>query len=185
MMGSFHQLMVVICACFVLPCLIEFATASEDWKPLNQEVCFEAKGKKPGIFKINDEGFLQGIQLTHMSGGVSCNNRHKIHISKFGCYSPWDNLKGKIGILITDKNGQVMFPLEMKRRHDTFVYSGGNTANSTIVTFYDDLTPIYVEADTELKLWYGEDFRSRTVNDGFVRDNAGKSCVKVKYLFAS
>lgn len=89
-------------------------------------------------------------------------------------------ISAKVGIVITGSNKAIMFPLEMKKsRHETFVFSGGNTANSTTVTFYDDHQPLYLDSKSELQVWYGEALRNRHAHD-----NSGKTCADVSVLFA-
>lgn len=167
------MLSTIIC---LLPCLLSIVLAAENWTPLNQEVCFEAKGDRPGTFKLTKAGFLQGVRLTHKNGGVKCS--HGGELTNFGCNYQW--VKGGVGVVITDIGKSVIFPLEHIKHLDwTFFHSSGNHENSAVLSYYNDHKPTYFEAGTEFKVWYAEDLHNKSEGD-----NSGKSCSTVSVLYA-
>jgi len=157
----------------LLACLLSVTLAVDNWTNLNQELCFEAKGRKPGTFKLPTGGFLQGVRLNHKSGGVTCAT--SAEMTKFGCVDD----PGAIGILIADQDDKVVLPLEVRKHKWKFSFSSGNGPNSPIVSLYDDHSPTYFDKDTELKVWYSDDFYKTSTHD-----NSGKSCATVEVLFA-
>lgn len=80
---------------------------------------------------------------------------------------------------MTDANDTPVFPLEHIKNPSWYhFYSNGNTAQSPVISYYNDHSPTYFDAQTDMKVWYGEDLLDKTIND-----NSGKSCATVEALF--
>jgi len=161
-----------------------FSTPRVQWFKLSKKpVCFEAKGNKFGAFNSKAEGFLSAIKLVYVNngGGVTCNksaNGLTPGRSKWGC-SPDHPFIGKssLNTLITTANNEIVFPKEDQLTYDipNFWYNMEQfDADSKILVFKRFHDPLYVAANQELRLWYGEDLADASEND-----NDGQTCADV------
>ena len=134
------------------------------WVKLNKSpVCFGAKGNQYGRFSYHRNIFVSSFMLVHRSGKVSCNKRA---YSYWGCQP---NHEGLI-VLLTDQNNKLLAP-EAK----TVDGSGWYKLASSVLVFCASKKPHCVFANSELRLWYGEDLRAGRGDS----DNGGKTCADV------
>ena len=137
------------------------------WVKLNKSpVCFGAKGNQYGRFSYHRNIFVSPFMLVHRSGKVSCNKRA---YSYWGCQP---NHEGLI-VLLTDQNNKLLAP-EAKTVDGRGWYNlAGYSSSSSVLVFCASKKPHCVFANSELRLWYGEDLR------GGDSDNGGKTCADV------
>ena len=105
--------------------------------------------------------------LVHRSGKVSCNKRAHIY---WGCQPN----HGELLVLLTDQNNKILAP-EAKIVNSSGWYKlAGYSSSSSVLVFCASKKPQCVFANSELRLWYGEDLRANGASD-----NGGKTCADV------
>ena len=78
-------------------------------------------------------------------------------------------------MLMTDQNNKILAP-EAKTVDSSGRYKlAGYSSSSSVLVFCASKKPQCVFANSELRLWYGEDLRAR----GGASDNGGKTCADV------
>ena len=143
------------------------------WVKLNKSpVCFGAKGNQYGRFSYHRNIFVSSFMLVHRSGKVSCNKRA---YSYWGCQP---NHEGLI-VLLTDQNNKILAPEASTVSKGGWYNLAGYSSSSSVLVFCAKNKPHVVFANSELRLWYGEDWV-----DGTESDNGGKSCADVYGLLA-
>ena len=138
------------------------------WVKLNKSpVCFGAKGNQYGRFSYHRNIFVSSFMFVHRSGKVSCNKRA---YSYWGCQP---NHWGLI-VLLTDQNNKILAP-EAKIVNSSGWYKlAGYSSSSSVLVFCASKKPQCVFANSELRLWHGEDLRANDASD-----NGGKTCADV------
>ena len=146
------------------------------WVKLNKSpVCFGAKGNQYGRFTYHRNIFVSSFMLVHRSGKVSCSKSSKGAYSYWGCTPNTARLEA----ILTDQNNKILAP------EASTVTSGGKykltgyTSSSSALVFCAPKKPHCVFANSELRLWHGEDLRGHTESD-----NDGKTCADVYGLLA-
>jgi len=143
------------------------------WVKLNKSpVCFGAKGNQYGRFSYHQNIFVSSFMLVHRSGNVTCSKRD---YSYWGC-DP--NIRDLLAIL-TDQTNKILAP-EASAVDNHGVYTlAGYTPISSVLVFCTPKKPHCVFANSELRLWYGQDLRGYTESN-----NGGKTCADVYGLLA-
>ena len=144
------------------------------WVKLNKSpVCFGAKGNQYGRFTYHRSIFVSSFMLVHRSGTVTCN---KSQYSYWGCVPN----NPALFVILTDQNNKELAP-ETSTIHKAAGYYtlAGYTSSSSALVFCASKKPHCVFANSELRLWYGEDLRGHTESD-----NSGKTCADVYGLLA-
>ena len=143
------------------------------WVKLNKSpVCFGAKGNQYGRFTYHRNIFVSSFMFVHRSGKVTCN---KSQYSYWGC----DPKSPILLVILTDQNNKILAP-EASAVHKSGYYKlAGYTSSSSALVFCTPKKPHCVFANSELRLWYGEDLRGHTEGD-----NRGKTCADVYGLLA-
>ena len=154
------------------------ATTCPRWVKLNKSpVCFGARGNQYGRFTtFNRNIFVSQFMLVHRTGTVSCAKSNKAYYSYWGCAANHVNL---IAVL-TDKQNRILAPdaSKVNSKHGWYNLSG-YTSSSSVLVFCAPKKPHCVFANSELRLWYGEDLFGHTESD-----NGGKTCADVYGLLA-
>ena len=146
------------------------------WVKLNKSpVCFGAKGNQYGRFTYHRNIFVSSFMLVHRSGKVSCRKRGKNTYSYWGC-TPND---ARLLAILTDQNNKILAPEASKVNKGGRYNLSGYTSSSSVLVFCAPKKPHCVFANTELRLWYGEDLRGYTESD-----NGGKTCADVYGMLA-
>ena len=144
------------------------------WVKLNKSpVCFGAKGNQYGRFTYHRNIFVSSFMLVHRSGKVSC---RKKHYSYWGCTPNHRHLH----TVLTDQNNTILAPdASTVNSKYGFYYLADYTSSSSALVFCAPRKPHCVFANSELRLWYGEDLRGYTESE-----NRGKTCADVYGLLA-
>ena len=107
--------------------------------------------------------------IQHRSGKVTCNNKD---YSYWGC---WPSLG--LSVVLTDHQNKLLAPAATN--HGGWYNLAGYTSSSPTLVFRAPNKPHVIYANSELRLWYGEDLRGYTESD-----NAGTTCADVYGLLA-
>ena len=145
------------------------------WVKLNKSpVCFGARGNQFGRFTtFNRNIFVSQFMFVHRTGTVTCN---KSKYSYWGCYPNHVSLAA----VLTDQQNRILAPAASKVNSKHGWYNlAGYTSSSSALVFCAPKKPHCVFANSELRLWYGEDLRGYTESD-----NGGKTCADVYGLLA-
>ena len=148
--------------------------ACPQWVKLNTApVCFGAQGNQYGRFTtIKRNIFVSSFMLVHRTGTVS---RNKKNYSYWGCGPNSVSLAA----ILTDNQNKIL-PSDASKVDKTGWYNlSGYTFSSSVLVFCAPKKPHCVFANSELRLWYGEDLRGHTESD-----NGGKTCADVYGLLA-
>ena len=153
------------------------ATTCPQWVKLNKSpVCFGARGNQNGRFTtFNRNIFVSSFMLVHRSGTVSSSKSNKATFSYWG-HTP---SSGSLAAVLTDKQNKILAPDASKVDKNGWYTLAGYTASSSILVFCTPKKPHCVFANSELRLWYGEDLRDRSESD-----NGGRACADVYGLLA-
>ena len=170
----FKFLMIVMLAVvFSLP---NDAKTCPRWVKLNKSpVCFGAKGNQYGRFTYHRNIFVSSFMFVHRSGKVSCARSSKAHYSYWGCQPNAPRLE----TILTDHNNKILAPEASKVNKYGKYNLAGYTSSSSALVFCAPKKPHCVFANSELRLWHGEDLRAYTESD-----NGGRSCADVYGLLA-
>jgi len=143
------------------------------WVKLNKSpVCFGAKGNQYGRFSYHRNIFVSSFMLVHRSGNVTCNKRD---YSYWGC----DPKRPTLFVILTDQTNKILAPEESAVNNQGEYTLVGYTPSSSALVFCTPKKPHCVFANSELRMWYGQDLR------GFSEDNnGGKTCADVYGLLA-
>ena len=139
------------------------------WVKLNKSlVCFGAKGNQYGRFTYHRNIFVSSFMLVHRSGKVTCNRRD---FSYWGC----DPKSGLLHAVLTDQNNKILAPDASTVNSKYGYYTlAGYIPSSSVLVFCAPKKPHCVFANSELRLWYGEDLRGNSESS-----NGGKTCADV------
>ena len=149
--------------------------ACPQWVKLNTSpVCFGAQGNQYGHFTTSNRNvFVSSFMLVHRSGTVTCNK--KLY-SYWGCTPD----HGSIFVVLTDQQNEILAPAASKVNQYGWYNLAGYTSSSSVLVFCAaPKKPHCVLANSELRLWYGEDLSDYTESD-----NGGKTCADVYGLLA-
>ena len=135
-------------------------------------VCFVAKGDDFSRFSYPKNILVSSFMLVHRSGTVTCDKKH---YSYWGC-APDVNV---FSVLLTDQNNKILAPEASTVSRGGWYKLAGYTSSSSVLAFCAKNKPLALFANSELRLWYGEDYV-----DGTESDNGGKSCADVYGLLA-
>ena len=143
------------------------------WVKLNKSpVCFGAKGNQYGRLTYHRNIFVSSFMLVHRSGKVTCGSKQ---YSYWGC-SP--NVR-TLRTVLTDQNNKILAPEASTVNSGGSYTLAGYTSSSSVLVFCAPKKPHCVFANSELRLWYGEDLRGTSESD-----NGGKTCADVYGLLA-
>ena len=141
------------------------------WVQLNKSpVCFGAKGNSFGKFTYDRNVFVSSFMLVHRSGKVSCDKRDPEYFSYWGCLANSTDIR----VVITDEKNKMLAPSETSLHKYGGYTLEGFTSSSSAIVFCAPKKPHCVFANSELRLWYGEDFLDSTEGD-----NVGTTCADV------
>ena len=144
------------------------------WVKLNKSpVCFGAKGNRYGRFTYHRNIFVSSFMLVHRSGKVTCGKKYGY--SYWGCVPNAEILNA----ILTDQNNKILAPKASTVNSIGAYNLAGYTSSSSVLVFCVPKKPHCVFANSELRLWYGEDLRDHTESD-----NGGKTCADVYGLLA-
>ena len=107
--------------------------------------------------------------------------RPKVSSTKHN-YNYWGGTpKGlELGVLLTDQSNKLLAPQSSIVSKYGWYKLAGYSGSSTVLLFCVSKKPQCVFANSELRLWYGEDLRGPASES----DNRGKSCADVYGLLA-
>ena len=141
------------------------------WVKLNKSpVCFGARNNQYGRFTHPRNIFVSSFMLVHRTGSVTCNKKQ---YSYWGCASNHPSLN----VVLTNHQNQLLAPAVTNG--GGWYNLGGYTSSSSALVFCAPKKPHCIFANTELRLWYGEDLRGSTEGD-----NGGRTCADVYGLLA-
>ena len=135
----------------------------------NSPVCFGAKGNQFGRFTINRNIFVSQFMIVHRSGTVTCN---RSSYSYWGCTPNSTRLEA----ILTDNNNKILAPEASKVNSGGKYALAGYDSSSSVLVFcgVGKNKPHVIFANTELRLWHGEDLKDHTESD-----NGGRTCADV------
>lgn len=156
---------------------------TSSWAIAAKNVCFGARDKSFGEFKVNAEVDVTGVYLVHRSGSVDCSRHDRICDPKiFGTHggvgSNWGcECHTVVSTYITDSANKVLAPASddagFKQSQSLWWYNMANFhSHSPYIAFESDRT----FAAGTYRLWYGEDLWDKTTYD-----NVGMVCVDVYF----
>ena len=92
-------------------------------------------------------------------------------------YNYWGGIpKGlELGVLLTDQINKALAPQSSVVSKGGWYKLAGYSGSSPVLLFFVSKKPQCVFANSELRLWYGEDLRGPACES----DNRGKSCADV------
>ena len=154
------------------------AATCPQWVKLNKSpVCFGARGNQYGRFTtFNRNIFVSQFMLVHRTGTVTCNKSSKANFSYWGCAPNHRD----IAAVLTDKQNRILAPEASKVNSKHGWYNlAGYTSSSSVLVFCVPKKPHCVFANSEFRLWYGEDLRGHSESS-----NSGKTCADVYGLLA-
>ena len=146
------------------------------WVRLNTSpVCFGAKDDQFGHFSYSEDISVSQFMFVHRSGAVSC--REGVEGTYWGCNPNQDALAA----ILTDKENAILAPEASKVSETGWYTLEGYTSMTSALVFCAQLPcqPVVIPANSELRLWYGEDLRGSTEGD-----NSGETCADVYALLA-
>ena len=148
------------------------------WQKMNRlsQVCFHAKGKRPGEFQyLGEEKLLGAMKLVFREGYVRCAS-NPAYNSRWGCDRHPRHIKFLLNVVVTDDKNNIIFPAKKYLKNPGLWYYLPFTdpfhSNALVVTDYDN--PVYLPSRAYVKIWYGEDLKSFSS-----ADNGGRVCVDV------
>ena len=144
-------------------------------------VCFGARDDLYGFFRTTKAGNIITFKLTYKSGYLTCHSSNPSYQSKWGCL--WSRLiPNEMATLITDKNRNLLLPKSdfLSDYWGCKFYSlPWATTESPQLLFDNFSTPLTVETNQEIQIWYSEDmFKWGYGNNGYE-----KTCVAVYGLY--
>ena len=144
------------------------------------EVCFGARDKTYGLFKIPAAGSIITFKLTYLKGRVSCSAPYLY--SKWGCDHPSVSTH-PMGTHITYSNGTRLLPKNeyLKGGSDCLrlYYSlPWATPDSQELVFDNFSSPLPVTTDQEFQVWFIEDLYNCDSDNG-----QEKTCAEVHGLY--
>ena len=138
-------------------------------------VCFGARNTQYGTFHIPLSGNVAAVKLVHLYGYVTCNKFNVNHWSFWGCgHGSID----RVNVVVTRSNNQMILPPnQFVQTGKWSIVPGYNSFSPEIIlsVFY---SPVPLSAQTQLRLWYGEDLVNYTEVD-----NDGRACADVYVLY--
>ena len=146
------------------------------WVKLNTSpVCFGAKGSQYGHFSYSEDISVRQFMLLHRSGKVTC--RRSNDGSNWGCNPD----QAGLSTILTDQQNKILAPAASKVSENGWYTLAGYKSSSPFLAFCAQLPcqPVVIPANSELRLWYGEDLRGYTEGD-----NGGETCADVYALLA-
>ena len=150
------------------------ANSCPRWVKLNKRpVCFGARSNQYGRFTYPRNIFVSSFMFVHRSGTVSCSKSHRINYSYWGCRANTANMN----VVLTNHQNKLLAPASTNS--GGWYKLTGYTSSSSAVVFCAPKKPHCIFANTELRLWYGEDLRGSSESD-----NGGRACADVYGLLA-
>ena len=122
-------------------------------------VFFGAKDDSYGIFTTAISGNITTFKLTHQHGHVSCHAPDPSYQSKWGCLWP-PLIPNQMATLITDNDRNLLLPTNDYRSNSwgcTFYSLPWATTESPELLFDNFSSPLMVESNQELQIWFSED----------------------------
>ena len=173
---SLKFLMIAVLAVLVFFLREALSTTCPRWVKLSKSpVCFGAKGNQYGRFTYHRNIFVSSFMFVHRSGKVSCAKSNNAHFSYWGCTQN----TARLDAILTDKNNKILVPEASTVNKGGQYTLAGYTSSSSALVFCAPKKPHCLFANSELRLWYGEDLRGSTESD-----NGGKTCADVYGLLA-
>ncbi len=144
-----------------------------------EAVCYFYRYDSPGRFGSLYDGFIGSIKLVHIYSDVNChdgnrrsNHRHR---SKWGCNR---DPRKPLSVFITDQNKELLFNRTGSdppgNVHGIRYSSKTFNADSGELVFNRMNDPLYVNTESQLSIWYGEDLKNIQEEN-----NEGQTCVDV------
>ena len=116
--------------------------------------------------------------LVHSTGTVTC-NKCLPRCSYWGCTADTKGLSVILTVL-ADQQEKILAPAASKvSAHSGWYNLEGYTSSSSVLVFCVPKKPHCIFANSELRLWYGEDLKGYTESD-----NGGTTCADVYGLMA-
>ena len=150
-------------------------TTCPQWVKLNKSpVCFGAKGNSFGKFTCESDVSVSSFMFVHQNGTVSCRRKAQ-STSYWGCIADSNDLAA----ILTDQQDKILAPAASKVSKNGWYRLEGYTSSSSALVFCVSEEPHHIIANSELRLWYGEDLKGFTESD-----NSGRTCADVYGLLA-
>ena len=149
------------------------ANSCPRWVKLNKSpVCFGARSNQYGRFTYPRNIFVSSFMFVHRTGSVSCNKKH---------YSYWGCTPNSSDILVvlTDHKNRILAPAASRVGKYGWYRLPGYTSSSSALVFCAPRKPHCIFANTELRLWYGDDLKGHSESN-----NGGRACADVYGLLA-
>ena len=160
---------------------LNFSEGEAAWYQINHghhPVCFETRNNRPGqVTYRGAQGMLVGaLKLVYRSGEVRCVS-DVAYNSRWGCHG-YSFLKAyPLNVIITDRHGNVIFPLQQFIKHGSglwYTMPVVDDKHSDELVFSNFDYPLYLHPNMELRVWFGEDLKNWAESD-----NQGRVCVDV------
>jgi len=139
--------------------------ADGEWQPYGKEVCLGGSNDNFGFFRVPKSGFLTEMRIDYQHGLLTCNEEDPNHLSRFGCNG--DKTKGAFSIFVTNQYKKALLPDNQQAlpEHPYFYNIIGHDAQSADNFTLKAVNPTYINANDELRIWYGEDLHNRHEQD--------------------
>ena len=140
-------------------------------------VCFSARYNQYGAVNAPLGGKVAAVKLVHLYGYVTCHKYNADNWSFWGC---GHGLKDLVDVVVTWSNNQIILPASQfigNRAGKWSKLPGYNSFSPEIILSVFS-TPLSVSAQTQLRVWYGEDLVNSTEGD-----NDGRVCADVYVLY--
>ena len=164
---------------YLVPSSFDCSSSDNSIKANGSPVCFGARDKQPGEFKVPLHGKMGGVRLVHLYGYVSCHTSDPTNWSPWGCgYGAYQEINA---VITNDQNQQLLPPAEFLSAHHPqgkWHKIPGYNSTSPVIELKVFQDPLNVSAGQELRLWYAEDLTNWTVHD-----NGGRTCADVFILY--
>ncbi|XP_057299898.1 uncharacterized protein LOC130630426 [Hydractinia symbiolongicarpus] len=145
----------------------------DEWTLLKRNVCFGARPKEYGEFKVQYDAVIKSIKLVHVGGiGVKCVDYRPA--TKWGCrvneIPPFG--EENIAVVITDKQNKLLYPDTAYHKGAGFFFLPGYNSTSAYLILPGPSEIIH--KGQELRLHFSEDLYELDASD-----NSGESCADI------
>ena len=140
-------------------------------------VCFGARNTQYSTFNVPLGGKVAAVKLVHLYGYVTC---HKYNANNWSFWGCGDLVKDLVNVVVTWSNNQIILPASQfigNRAGKWSKLPGYNSLSPEIILPVFS-SPLSLSAQTQLRVWYGEDLVYHTESD-----NDGRVCTDVYVLY--
>ena len=161
--------------------LFTFKFISENWKKVDQTICFQPRGDRHGSFTIKESGMIYTFKLVHQKGTISCYPKTKSNY--WGCLHRTYRDRTLVTVITFSNNTVLPLADYAKNTGPPCGYYSykieGLGVHSKELVFNHLPTSLRVKTGQKFHVWYGGDL----VNCG-EETNEGETCADVYAWYA-